>query len=113
MKRILIVVIPGAFMALTIAALEGACNDVGSCPGPSSIVPGGACEGNQLECPFTLQTPSPACDGTTVDGGLATSCICNNGAWSCPSPVTCDSGAIPTEDAEAETGGEGGDAATD
>jgi hypothetical protein len=71
------------------AILAGACNDVGTCPSADSITPGASCSGESLECAYTLQTPSPACDGTSVEGGIATSCVCTSGAWVCPSPVAC------------------------
>jgi hypothetical protein len=86
MNRMAIVWAAIAASAVGVAA----CNDVGNCPAPSAIVPGGSCSGDNLECPFTLETPSPACDGTTVEGGLPTSCTCQGGHWSCPSPVSCD-----------------------
>jgi hypothetical protein len=92
MKRILTLDLRAATLAVSIAALTGACNNVGDCPAPSSIAPGGACSGDNLECPYVLQTPSPACDGTDVAGGLATSCTCTGGTWACPSPVSCDTG---------------------
>jgi hypothetical protein len=96
-----------AFLLAWAALLTGillpcACNNVGDCPAPSAITPGGSCSGDTLECPYNLATPSPACDGTTVEGGLATSCICDDGKWSCPSPVSCD----------ASTGDDAGDATT-
>jgi hypothetical protein len=88
-----------------------ACNDVGDCPGVAAITPGGSCSGDNLECPYTLETPSPACDGTVVEGGLATSCVCNSGTWSCPSPVSCEastgddgSAAEAGDDASTEAG---------
>jgi hypothetical protein len=105
MKRILTLGVPAAILAVTMAALEGACNNVGDCPTAASIAPGGACSGDNLECPYTLQSPSPACDGTDVDGGLATSCVCTNGTWACPSPVSCDAGGTGDD-------GGGGDAET-
>jgi hypothetical protein len=71
----------------TLAA--GACNDVGTCPSADSITPGGTCSGDSLECAFTLQTASPACDGTMVEGGVATSCVCTADKWSCPAAVSC------------------------
>ena len=86
MKRLAFVLAWAALLAAPLAA----CNDVGDCPASSQIKPGASCSGNQLERPYTLDTPSPACDGTTVEGGLQTSCICVNGTWSCPSPVSCD-----------------------
>jgi hypothetical protein len=77
--------------AALVAAPMAACDDVGDCPASSQIKPGGSCSGDQLECPYTLQNaPSPACDGTLVDGGLQTSCMCQRGTWSCPSPASCD-----------------------
>jgi hypothetical protein len=82
--------------AIAAAASLAACNDVGDCPAPTAIAPGGSCSGDNLECPFTLQTPSPACDGTTVQGGVQTSCVCTGGTWSCPEPVSCEGG--PTGD---------------
>jgi hypothetical protein len=102
MKRIVTLLAPVAVLAVAIAVLEGACNDVGDCPAASTIAPGGACSGNDLQCPYTLQTPSPACDGTEVDGGLETSCICTKGTWACPSPVSCGGGG--TDDGGPEAG---------
>jgi hypothetical protein len=107
MKRLAFVLAWAALLAAPLAA----CNDVGDCPASSQIKPGGSCSGDHLECPYTLtNTPSPACDGTTmVEGGLQTSCACVNGSWSCPS-VSCD--ASTGEDA----GGDGkasSEAATD
>lgn len=69
----------------------GACNNVGDCPSAASITPGGSCSGDNLQCPYNL----PASGGDD-GGGLATSCVCTGGTWSCPSE---DGGA---EDAGAE-----------
>ena len=107
--KILGIIVPVAALVATIASLEGACNDVGDCPVMSSITPGGACSGDSLECPYTLQTPSPSCDGTDVDGGLATSCICSGGSWACPAPVDCDGGGSAAEDGGVEAGVDAGD----
>jgi hypothetical protein len=79
--------ISAAAVALALAA--AACNDVGTCPATDSVVPGGSCSGESLECAYTLQTASPACDGTMVEGGIATSCVCTKGTWACPSAVSC------------------------
>ena len=87
----------GAFAA-TLAAT--ACNDVGTCPSADSIQPGGSCSGESLECAYTLQTASPACDGTMLEGGLGTSCVCTKGAWACPSAVAC-----PAAEAGGDDGG--------
>ncbi len=86
MKRLAFLLACAALLTAPLAA----CNDVGSCPAASQIKPGGSCSGDNLECPYTLASPSPACDGTTVEGGLQTSCTCQDGKWSCPSPVSCD-----------------------
>lgn len=109
MKRILTLVVPAAALAVSLLALQGACNNVGDCPATSAIVPGGACKGTHLECPYTLQTPTPGCDGTNVDGGIATSCICTDDVWVCPAPVSCDT------DAGTDAGDDGAtdDGATD
>lgn len=85
MKRFAFVLAWAALLAAPLAA----CNDVGDCQG-QSVKPGESCSGDQLECPYTLDTPSPACDGTLVEGGLSTSCVCQSGKWACPSPVSCD-----------------------
>jgi hypothetical protein len=77
---------------VALAVVLGACNNVGTCPAASTITPGGSCSGDSLECPYTLQSPSAACDGTDIEGGLATSCVCTKGSWVCPSPVSCESG---------------------
>jgi hypothetical protein len=94
-------------LAVVAAAATGACNDVGTCPSPDSITPGGSCSGDSLECAYTLQTPSPACDGTDVEGGLATSCVCTKGSWVCPSAVVC-----PSAGDDGSMGGDGDDGAT-
>lgn len=99
-----------------VAPVVAACNAVppGDCPDPSAIVPNGACSGDNLECAYTLQSPSPACDGTQVDGGYASSCTCMSGSWVCPAPVVCS-----TTQQEAGSGDDagaddaGGDDATD
>jgi len=89
----------------------GACNDVGECPAAASAVtPGGSCSGDSLECPYTLQSLSPACDGTTVDGGIATSCVCTKGSWVCPDAVTCPSAGTGDDGGDDSSGG---DAASD
>ena len=94
----------------SLVGLLGACNNVGDCP--ATVTSGGSCSGDSLECPYTLASLSPACDGTFVDGGLQTSCVCTKGAWVCPSPVTCPV-VSPTGDDGAAAGdngaGEGGD----
>ncbi len=75
--------------AAIVSATAGACNDVGTCPSSDSITPGASCTGEFLECAYTLPTASPACDGTTVEGGVATSCVCTKGSWACPAAVAC------------------------
>jgi len=95
----------GAAMAVVI----GACNNVGSCPAASAVTPGGACSGNSLECPYTLESPSPACDGTDVEGGIATSCVCTDGTWACPSPVSCETGSGEDAAGDSNQGDAGGD----
>jgi hypothetical protein len=90
-----------AALLLGVALGSGACNDVGTCPAASAISNGGSCSGDNLECPFTLVTPSPACDGTTTQ--IPTSCVCTSGSWSCPSPVVCGE-----PDAGEEGGGDDG-----
>jgi hypothetical protein len=88
-----------------IAVALGACNDVGDCPAASAVTPGGACSGDNLQCPYTLQSFSPACDGTTVEGGIATSCVCTSGTWVCPDAVTCP----PSAGGDDASGGGGDD----
>jgi hypothetical protein len=108
MKRAAISLLVGLGVAIAAAGPTAGCNDVGDCPAATAIVPGGSCSGDNLECPFTLQSPSPACDGTMVQGGVATSCTCTAGTWSCPSPVSCEGG--PTGD-DGPSGGDASDAA--
>lgn len=98
MKKIILAAVLAA-----LGVVAGACNDVGDCP--STITPGGSCEGDNLSCPYVLQTPSVACDGTTVDGGVATSCVCQAGTWSCPSPF-CSGDDAGTGDDGGSAGGE-------
>jgi hypothetical protein len=95
-----------AVVSLAAVLFAGACNDVGKCPAVSEITPGAPCTGDNLECPFLLQTESLACDGTPVEGGLATSCVCTSGSWSCPSPISCEAGG--GDDAAQESDGPGG-----
>jgi hypothetical protein len=91
-------------LAAVLAVALGACTDVGDCPAAAVVVPGGSCSGDSLQCPYTLQSLSPACDGTTVEGGIATSCVCTSGAWVCPDTVSC-----PGPAAGDDTGGGGDD----
>src|ERR1039458_3846031 len=117
MKRILTLALAVGALAVGVVGVEGACNNVGDCPSASSIKPGGSCSGNYLECSYTLQTPSQACDGTSVEGGLATSCICTEGTWVCPDPVSCEAGGTDDGGGDGEvdgtTDGQGGEAATE
>ena len=64
-----------ALVAAAVAALGGACNNVGACPAGTQVVPGGSCSGDNLQCPYTLGP---------VDAAVATSCVCADGRWSCP-----------------------------
>jgi hypothetical protein len=90
----------GAAIALVVAA----CNNVGTCP--TTITPGGSCNGDNLECPYTIQTTSSACSSLEVDGAVATSCTCNDGVWQCPSCTGDDGGEEAGGDATVEGGGE-------
>jgi hypothetical protein len=99
---------PCAFIVASLLACF-ACNDVGDCPAPEAIIPGASCSGDALECPYNLASPSAACDGTSVDGGVATSCVCMSGNWVCPTPVTCmGAGADAADDAAPGAGVEAG-----
>jgi hypothetical protein len=108
MNRTLIVTaLVGAFAALA------ACNNVGDCP--ASITPGGSCSGNNLQCPYTLAASS----GDDA-GGTATSCVCTDGTWVCPSASSGDDGGVDAaedagSDSTVESGAdaEGGDASPD
>jgi hypothetical protein len=104
MKRPALSLLVCLCVAIATAVPLAGCNDVGDCPAATAIVPGGSCSGDNLECPFTLQTSSPACDGTTVQGGVPTSCVCTGGTWNCPEPVSCEGGAA------GDDGPSGGDA---
>ncbi len=96
-------------MALGLGGLGG-CNDVGSCPAPETIMPGGTCSGDSLECAYNLPSPSPACDGTNTT--IPTACTCTKGTWSCPSPIDCEGGTGDDGGGD-DGGGGGGDAAGD
>jgi hypothetical protein len=93
-----------------LAVALGACTDVGDCPAAAAVVPGGSCSGDSLECPYTLQSLSPACDGTTVEGGIATSCVCTQGTWVCPDTVSCPG---PSAGDDSGGGDDGGGSAGD
>jgi hypothetical protein len=90
----------GAVFALALAA----CNNVGSCP--STITPGASCSGDNLECPYTIQSTSGACSSIAVDGAVATSCTCTGGVWQCPACGGEDGGEEAGSDATMEEGGE-------
>lgn len=85
-------------LGVAIALVVAACNNVGSCP--STITPGSSCSGDNLECPYTIESSAGACSSIAVDGAVATSCTCSGGVWSCPSCGGADAG-----DAEAEEAG--------
>jgi hypothetical protein len=104
--------ISAGVLAATFAA--GGCNNVGSCPSAEAITPGGSCSGESLECAYTLQTASPACDGMIVEGGIATSCVCTNGSWMCPAPVSCPDAGVDdsgSQDAAGDAGSTSSDSA--
>jgi hypothetical protein len=101
-----------AAIAVSGAGALGGCNDVGSCPAPAAITPGGSCSGDSLECAYDLPSPSPACDGTNTT--IPTSCVCTKGSWVCPSPVSCEGGSGDDGGGDGATGdalgdGTGGD----
>jgi hypothetical protein len=86
-----------AMLALAVCAIGtvfagtvGGCNNVGSCPAKETIMPGGPCSGDSLECAYDLATENPACDGTNTT--IPTSCTCTKGAWVCPPPASCEGG---------------------
>jgi hypothetical protein len=93
--------------ALAISA-PMACNqsETADCP-TGTIQPGGSCSDDQLQCAYSLSTPSAACDGTSTV--IPSSCTCTSGSWACPSPFECgDSGT--TEDGAAPDAGEANEA---
>ena len=102
-----------AAVALLVAALaaSGGCNEVGDCPAEGAITPGGSCANSGLQCAYELETPSPACDGTTTT--IASSCLCTSGTWACPAPLSCgEDGGSAGEDGSASPGDDAGDAAS-
>jgi hypothetical protein len=112
MKIVSRTVTPFLTLGAAIALVLAACNNVGSCP--STITPGGSCNGDNLECPYTIQTTSSMCSSLEVDGAVATSCICNDGVWQCPACTGDDGGEEAGGDATTEGGGEaGGDSSAD
>ena len=38
-------------VSAAIAAVTGACNEVGSCPAAGQVRPGGSCSADSLQCP--------------------------------------------------------------
>ncbi len=103
--------LPGIFAALGLGLLL-ACNNVGTCPSPSSVKDGASCSGDNLTCAANIDSTC----GTSDDGGVAqTSCTCTNGVWACGVPLSCatDGGddATTGDDASNPDGssGEGGD----
>ena len=96
-------ILSGAAAAAVGLLLLVACNNVGTCPSASSIKAGASCSGDSLTCAANLESPSPACDGTNVEGGIQTSCTCTGGVWRCPAVVSCEAG--PGDDGGAEGGG--------
>jgi hypothetical protein len=104
----------GAAIVVGIAGATVACNDTGTCPATANVQPGGSCDSDDLQCAYTLSTPSAACDGTSTT--IATSCVCSHGTWTCPSPYACEAGGGeggPGDDGgDAASGDDGGDAAS-
>lgn len=96
-----------AVLCVSAALAAGACNDVGTCPAETAVVPNGSCSGDNLECPYTLPPASLTCEQGPVEGGIETSCVCTSGSWSCPSP--CDGGGNGGgDDASGDAGGDSG-----
>jgi hypothetical protein len=98
-------VIAAVAIVISAAISAGGCNNPGTCPAASQVVQGGSCSGDNLQCPYTLQSGTDA-------GGLATSCVCQDGTWACPSAG--DGGEEAGEDAGdssvVETGAQDGTA---
>jgi hypothetical protein len=107
--------VPSTVIALVwcLVAALGACNSgTGDCPQKQSIQPGAPCSDDNLQCAYDLDTPSPACDGTTTT--IASSCTCTKGTWSCPSAVDCGGDGSVGNDGSANDGGpDGAEGSTD
>jgi hypothetical protein len=72
---------------LAVAGLAGgACGDLSSECASATVSPARLCNNDGLQCPYSLDQPN--CDGTF--SSVATSCVCQHGAWSCPSAVACE-----------------------
>ena len=73
----------------SLMVMQNACNTgFADCPAKETIVAGGSCKDDNLQCPFDLTGPAAACDDTQAT--IETSCTCDKGHWSCPDPVSCD-----------------------
>ncbi len=84
--------IMGAGALAALFMMQSACNTgFADCPAKETITPGDTCKDDNLQCPYDLTGPAPACDGTQAT--TATSCTCDKGHWSCPDPVSCDTDA--------------------
>ncbi len=77
----------------------GGCTDLSAACANATVKPGASCQNDSLQCPYSLDQPN--CDGTSTT--IASSCVCQQGAWACPSPAACPE---PTDDG-------GDDGATD
>jgi len=64
-----------------------ACNEMDDCPAAAAVVPDAACSSNSLQCAYSFQSLSVACDGTSTT--YMSSCTCTSGTWACPSAVSC------------------------
>ena len=98
----------GIFVLWAVITAFGACNQEGDCPAKGTVMPGGSCTSDALQCAYDLQTPSPACDGTSTT--IASSCTCTSGAWACPSPLSCGDGG--STEPGPDSGTAGGDSST-
>ncbi len=65
--------------------VSAACSDLASDCAKANVAPNASCGNDHLQCPYNLDQPN--CDGTSTT--VSTSCVCTNGAWTCPSPVAC------------------------
>jgi hypothetical protein len=85
----------GSILAGAVALLAACNSGLGDCPARSSIKPGAACSDDMLQCPYEI--PVSGCDG-----GVASSCTCTNGTWTCPSDEAGAAVGCGVTDAEGE-----------
>jgi hypothetical protein len=74
-------------VSVVVAVPLAACSSLADECKKATVTPDGDCSDDGLQCAYTIDVP--LCDGTGATSPVDTSCVCQDGAWSCPAAADC------------------------